>query len=216
MGSGLSEKPQHQTYSVETYVSQLSKFIDNFHLENPILVGHDVGGVIVTLYAVRNPGKVRKLIVMNAPVYPLSPPLSVRLMGAPVIGGLFSGDWAIRRIIRGGAVKQQSMTDSLLDAYLKPYHDDLGARAVLRKQLSELNLQPIVEKEIVPNLSKLQLPTLIMWGDGDPYVPLDFGKKLDEQIPDSSLYVVLNTGHFAIEERPEDVRQALKEFIDKQ
>jgi pimeloyl-ACP methyl ester carboxylesterase len=56
MGFGLSEKPQNLTYSIETYVTQLTKFIENFHLQNPILVGHDIGASIVTLYTLRNPG----------------------------------------------------------------------------------------------------------------------------------------------------------------
>jgi len=55
MGFGLSEKPQNVTYSLDTYVGQLGKFLDDFHLENPILVGHDVSGLIATLYTIRNP-----------------------------------------------------------------------------------------------------------------------------------------------------------------
>src|SRR6266853_6267408 len=41
MGFGLSEKPQNQTYSLDTYVGQLGKFIADFHLDNCILVGHE-------------------------------------------------------------------------------------------------------------------------------------------------------------------------------
>ena len=55
-----------------------------------------------------------------------------------------------------------------------------------------------------------------MWGDGDPYVPLDFGKKLDQDIPNSDFTVILRSGHFIQEERPEEVRAVLKEFIDKE
>jgi pimeloyl-ACP methyl ester carboxylesterase len=54
-----------------------------------------------------------------------------------------------------------------------------------------------------------------VWGDGDPYAPLDFAKRLDQEIPNSELAVILRTGHYAIEERPEEVRAVMKEFIDK-
>ena len=53
MGFGLSEKPQNQTYSIETYVSQLTKFIENFHLEH-VIAGHDIGAPIAALYTIRN------------------------------------------------------------------------------------------------------------------------------------------------------------------
>ncbi len=215
MGFGLSEKPQNQTYSLDAYVGQLSKFIANFHLDNPILIGHDLGGVIATLYTLRNSGKVRKLIIMDAPLYSAAPPLAVRLLRTRLIGDFFTGDWFLKHILRGGMVKQELMTDALLNDYLKPYHDDPGARSALLKCVRELELRPALEKEVQPNLGKIQVPTLVVWGAEDPYVLLEFGKKLDDTIPNSELYVVLRSGHYVQEERSEDVRAALKEFIDK-
>jgi len=215
MGFGLSEKPQNLTYSLDTYVGQLGEFIENFHLDNPILVGHDIGGTIAATYALRNPGKVRKLVLMDAPLYSAAPPLAVRLLRTRVIGDWFTGDWFLKRFLRGGVVKPDIMTDTMLNDYLKPYHDDPGARIALLKSVRELNLRPSLESEIQANLGKIQAPTLIMWGAEDPYVPLGFAKKLKDDIPNSELYVVLQSGHYIQEERPEDVRAALKEFIDK-
>lgn len=216
MGSGLSEKPQNQLYSLETYVNQLGKFIDNFHLENPILGGHDIGAAVVALYTIRNPSKVRKLILMNAPLYPGYSAPGLGLLKLPVIGGLFTADWFLQRTLRGGVLKPAAMPDATVNAYLKPYQDDPGARVALLKQVKELNLDPLLEKEVDPNLAKLQTPTLVVWGDGDPYVPLDFGRKLDAEIPNSDFVVILQTGHYEIEERPEEVRSVIKEFLDKQ
>jgi len=215
MGFGLSEKPQNVTYSIDTYVDQLSKFIAEFHLERLILVGHDIGAPIVTLYTLRNPGKVRKLILMDGPLYSGAPPLGVRLLRTRLIGEFFTGDWFLKRLLRGGVANPGVMSDGLLEAYLKPYHDDPGARMALLKCAREFNLRPVLENEIIPNLSKISIPTLLVWGDGDPYAPLDFGKKLDEVIPNSQLVVILRTSHYAIEERPEEVRAVLKEFIDQ-
>jgi len=215
MGFGLSEKPQNLTYSIETYVAQLTTFLENFHLQKPILVGYDIGAPIVTLYTLRNPDKVRKLILMDAPLYSAPPPFNIRLLRTRLIGEMFTGDWFLKRIFREGVQNQAAMPEALIDEYLKPYHEDPGARAALLKCVREFDLRPTLEREITPNLGKITTPTLIMWGDGDPYVPLAFAKKLKDDIPNSTLQVVLRTGHFAIEERPEEVRALLKEFIDK-
>jgi len=215
MGFGLSEKPQNQTYSIETYVTQLTKFLDKFHLKKPILVGYDIGAPIVTLYTMRNPDNVRKLALMNAPLYPESPSFNIRLLRTKFIGEWFTGDWFLKRIFREGVQTQEAMPEALIDEYLQPYHDDPGARTALLKCVREFDLRPTLEKEITPNLGKITTPTLILWGDGDPYVPLAFAKKLKDDIPNSTLQVVLRTGHFEIEERPEEVRALLKEFIDK-
>jgi pimeloyl-ACP methyl ester carboxylesterase len=107
------------------------------------------------------------------------------------------------------------MSDSVLSEYLKPFQTDPGTRVALLKQVKELNLDAVLEKEVVPNLSKLQVPTLLIWGDRDTYVPLDVGKEIKKNVPGSELYVVLTTQHYPTEERPEDVRQRLKEFIDQ-
>jgi pimeloyl-ACP methyl ester carboxylesterase len=215
MGCGFSEKPHDKTYSLDTYVNQLAAFLDSFHLDNPILAGHDLGGVIVTLYTLRNPDKVRKLIIIDAPLYSAAPPLAVRLLRTKLIGELFTGDWFLKRILRGGVAKETAMPDALVDDYLRPYHEDPGARAALLKLVRELELRPVLENEIQPNLNKLQLPTLVMWGDSDAYVPLDFGKKLDQEIPNADFAVILRSGHYVQEERPEEVRAVLKEFIEK-
>lgn len=215
MGFGLSEKPQNVSYSIETYVTQLAKFLDNFHLENPILVGHDLGGAIATLYTIRNPGKVRKLVMMNAPLYPESSPFHISLLRTKLVGEFFTGDWFLKRIWRNAVGNQVVMSDALLESYLKPYLDDPGARTALLKCVREFDLRPTLEKEITPSLGKIQTPTLIMWGAEDPYVPLAYAKKLKDDVPQAELQVILRTAHLEMEERPEDVRAQLKEFIDK-
>ena len=214
MGSGLSEKPQNQTYSIDTHVAQLGKLIDEFHLDNAILVGHGVGAAIAMVYTVRNPSKVRKLVVMNAPLFPGYSATGLWLLKLPLVGGMLTNDWFIQRTLRGGVSKPESLQDAVLDMYLQPYRDDPGARVALLKQVKELNLDPVLEKEVVPNLTKLQVPTLIVWGANDPYVPLDLGKKLDTDIPNDEFPVILNTGHYELEERPEEVRAVIKEFLD--
>ncbi len=215
MGFGFSEKPQTVPYSLDTYVTQLGKFLDDFHLENPILVGHDIGGVIATAYALRNPGKVRKLVLINAPLSSATWPWAVRLLRVPLLGDLFTGDWFLKRLLHGGVLNPAKMAEPVLKEYLKPYHDDPGARTALLKFLREFNPRSALQDEIQPNLTKLQVPTLLLWSDQNPYVPLDIARKLNKDMPQSDYKVVLRTGHFMEEERPEEVRAVIQEFIQK-
>jgi pimeloyl-ACP methyl ester carboxylesterase len=214
MGSGISEKPQNQTYSIETHVAQVTKFIDEFHLDNAVLIGHGIGGAIAMVYTVRNPSKVHKLVVMNAPLSPGYSATGLWWLKLPLIGGMLTNDWFIQRTIHGGLFKPGSLPDSVLDMYMQPYREDPGARVALLKQVTELDLDPVVEKEVTPNLANLQVPTLIVWGANDPYVPLAVGKSLDTVIPNDEFPVILNTGHYELEERPEETRAVIKEFLD--
>lgn len=215
MGFGLSEKPQTLEYSLDTYVGQLGKFLDEYHLDNPILVGHDASAAIATLYAIRNPGKVRKLILVNAPLAPMTLPPSLRLLRTRLIGDLFTGDWFLRRILRGGVLDPARMPEVLIKEYLSPYHDDPGARTALLKFVREFDLRTVLENEIQPNLAKLQLPVLLLWGGQNDYVDVSIGSQIEHTIPASTLRVIQRTSHYIQEERPEEARAILKEFIDK-
>jgi len=108
------------------------------------------------------------------------------------------------------------MPDALLKEYLKPYYDDPGARAALSKFAREFNPRAALENEIRPKLQQLQLPVLLVWGGQNAYVPLTVGRKLDDDIPNSNIVTILRTNHYIQEERPEEVRAVMKEFIQKQ
>ena len=158
----------------------------------------------------------RKFVIMNAPLYPGYSAPGLGLLKLPLVGGMLTGDWFLQRTLRGGVEKPQAMSDSLLSEYLKPFQSDPGTRVALFKQVKELNLDAVLEKEVVPNLSKLQVPTLIIWGDRDTYVPLDVGKEIKKNVPGVRIVCRPDDSTLSYEERPEDVRQRLKEFIDQQ
>ncbi len=216
MGFGLSEKPQDKTYDLDTYLAQLTAYIENFHLENIILAGHDFGAVIAAAYALQSPANVHKLILMSAPISAHeSLPLNIRLLGVPLIGSLLSGDWFLKRILQEGVFDKQIMSDAMVKQYLEPFEDDPGARAALRKFLREFDLDRVVEEDIFPNLSALTMPTLLLYGGQDQFTSMDVARELDVAIPSADLQVVTRSGHFILEDRPEDVRQQIKEWIDK-
>ena len=216
MGFGLSEKPQDRTYDMDTYVSQLSTYIENFHLENIVLVGHDFGAVIAAAYAIHNPNKVYKLVLMSAPISSSIPlPFNFRLLGTRVIGNMLTGDWFLQRILTEGIHNEDERSEAKLKEYLQPFHDDPGARSALPKFLREFGLRQAVETELLPHLDKLSMPTLLLWGGQDPFTPMDVARELDVAISTSDLQVVTRSGHYILEDRPEDVRQKLKDWIDQ-
>ena len=59
------------------------------------------------------------------------------------------------------------------------------------------------------------MPTLLLWGGQDQLPPWMFARELDVAIPSADLQVVTRSGHYILEDRPEDVRQQIKEWIDK-
>ena len=56
-------------------------------------------------------------------------------------------------------------------------------------------------------------PTLLLWGDNDPEIPLADGERLHEAIPGSRLIVFLNCGHLPHEEYPKEFVEVVSDFL---
>ncbi len=62
-------------------------------------------------------------------------------------------------------------------------------------------------------LREIKAPTLIMWGEQDPYPPREEQERLAREIPDATLKVYPETGHAVHWERPEEVVRDLEAFM---
>ena len=84
---GLTGPAQDNEYNLESYVSDLSLFIQHFELDNFVLIGHSMGGRISTKYTIENPEKVNGLVLLSASGVPreekTSPPMALRMMKNP-------------------------------------------------------------------------------------------------------------------------------------
>ena len=57
------------------------------------------------------------------------------------------------------------------------------------------------------------MPTLVIWGEKDPALPLTLAEGIVRDIPQAKLVTIPDAGHFVPEERPERVAALLKEFL---
>jgi len=56
-------KKENEQLTIQVLSDDLDEFISTLDLENPILIGHSLGGVIATEYALRHPGSIRGLLL---------------------------------------------------------------------------------------------------------------------------------------------------------
>jgi len=62
-------------------------------------------------------------------------------------------------------------------------------------------------------IQKIKVPTLIIWGEEDEAVPLEIGRRLNQDLPDSRLVVIPEAAHLPFEEKKEVVAQEVLEFL---
>ena len=62
-------------------------------------------------------------------------------------------------------------------------------------------------------IARVELPTVVVWGDRDGLMPVETGEQLVELLPDAELRVVEGCGHAVAEERPEALCELIEDLL---
>jgi pimeloyl-ACP methyl ester carboxylesterase len=87
---------------------------------------------------------------------------------------------------------------------------EMGAEAYIRQQRAIM-----ARADSRPNLPGIEVPTLVLVGEGDAITPPEIAREMAEMIEWASLIVVPDSGHLSTLEQPERVTQALRLWLDK-
>lgn len=173
-GFGESGKPAHFDYSIAGYDAFLEDFLELVGIDSFKLVVHDWGVVALAL-AQRMPERVERVVIINGvPLLPgYSWPRIARAWRTPVLGEILMGSQTkpvLRFFSRKANATEGPLPDAVIDEILE--HFDHGTqRAILKLYRSA---GPDVLAAAGAHLDYLRCPTLIVWGERDPYVPAEF------------------------------------------
>jgi pimeloyl-ACP methyl ester carboxylesterase len=204
-GFGRSDKPSDFPYSIEGYTGYLDAWLAEAGVDNYRLVVHDFGGLGLVL-AQRAPERVERLVIMNALV--VFPGYRwhriARAWRTPLIGELLMGltfkfnlRRSLRRAVPGGDVPPE-FVDSIWS------HFDHGTqRAILKLYRSA---PPDVMAAAGERLGDIKAPTLVAWGEDDPYIPNEFAQRFADAVGGPARVEMLPDGrHWSWVGRPQTV-----------
>jgi pimeloyl-ACP methyl ester carboxylesterase len=219
-GFGAAPKPNDGRYSPTDQADLVHRLIAQRDLKRVTLVGHSLGGGIAILVALRllaaPEGRLRRLVIVAGAAYPQRLPPFVSLARHPGLSGLlwrlFGARRIARRVLRTIVHDPSRITIEQIAGYARPL-SLRGARSALIA--SALQIVPDDIEQLVDRYPALRVPTLLLWGRGDPVVPLSVGKRLAAELPDATLVVLDSCGHLPPEELPEESLAALEEFLDR-
>jgi haloalkane dehalogenase len=103
-----------------------------------------------------------------------------------------------------------NMDDRSVDEYFKAY----GSEERRRGQL-ELYRSGDFSELARYDLSQLDVPTLVLWGEDDPFAPVAGAHRLVAELPDAQLQVVEGAGHFVYDDAPAACSDAVVAFLDR-
>lgn len=201
-------------YSMQNYTAFIDEFLTAMGIHKCILGGNSLGGEIAWNFALMQPEKVEKLILIDAAGYPKvskSEPMAFRLAKVPVVNSIFT--YVTPRFVAKASVENvyydtTKITDSLVDRYF-----DLTLRAGNRQAFVD-RLNKESEKSLYKNIKNIQHPTLILWGDKDLLIPVENAYKFQKDLPNNTLVVFNNMGHVPMEESPLKSLVPVLDFIE--
>ncbi len=199
-GFGLSGPTKERDYSMAAYSRFLDRFLDALHIDSCAIAGNSLGGQIAWNYALDQPRRVRRLVLIDASGLPAqgSPSLGFRLARTPILSKLMlriSPKPLFRKSLEEVYGEPDLVTDSLVNSYFT-------------SMLREGNRQAFIDRANTPfidrsdELAQIAVPTLILWGERDRWIPLEHGYNFERKIPDAELMVYPGVGHVPHEEVP--------------
>jgi haloalkane dehalogenase len=178
-----------------------------------VLVVHDTGGVIGLRWACDNPDAVAGLVISNTGFFPdiewiaIAKTMRTPGQGEALVDSLSRPAFAT--LLREAS---DALDDRALDEYWKVFSTADGRRGMLELYRS-FDLDEV--RPYQPKLAALEVPTLILWGEGDEYLPIDYASRFASQIPGSKLVVLEGVRHFLFEDEPERCAKEVIDFLQR-
>jgi len=221
-GYGESDKPRMR-YTTEHYVDLLGHLMDALGLEKASLVGISMGGAISLGFGLHSPQRVEKLVLVDSHGLGKEVPgrvMSYVMVRLPLLNRLV---WAIlgrsRRMLRWSLQTvfhdPQAVTSSLVDEVFQVAKKPGVGQAWRSWQRNEIGWSGL-RTNFVGRLHTLRVPTLILHGEEDRYVPVSWARRAHALIKDSELYIFPQCGHWLTREKPEEFNRAVLGFLARE
>ena len=222
-GCGLSEPDPFQPGHFRDYaVDFVGDVLDALELEAAVLVGASGGGVWATWYALAHPERVRRArhagLRADTARQPDTPAAAARrdaLAGELMVRAVKPGRRMLVKMMASvGEADTIVRHPDLLDSLVAGARDPVASRAnlaELRALIARGSIRPGMRFSH-EELRRLAVPTLMIWGDRDPVVPLDQARAVAAEMPHARLEV-LPAGHAPQLGQPDRVAALLEEFV---
>ena len=186
-------------------------------LSHFILVAHDLGSSVAIDYMKNYSKYVSKLVIMSPPVYPdFKEPFDVIMVRKPVLGPFLIRilrNFLFKRSIRHGLVNKTNLTPNLLQAFAGPFSTKDGRKVLYH--LLRWGHPKTVFKNYPKVIKSITVPTLILQGRNDPYIPYSQVERLNDDIENSKLIIIEDARHFLPIDVPEELAHDINAFVSE-
>ena len=218
-GMGLSAKPEGG-YDKKTQGKDVAGILDALKVEKTDVVGHDIGNMVAFAFVVQYQARVKKLVMMDAPVPGIGP--WEEILKSPLLWHFNFRGPDVERLVAGReriyldrfynefSADPSKWTEAARDHHAKLYAQPGAMRAAFA-QFGAFNQDAKDNPELLAAKGKLTMPILAIGAEHF------FGPKMAMVMraagTDVKELVIAGSGHWLMEEQPTATVAALKSFL---
>ncbi|WP_297766530.1 alpha/beta hydrolase [uncultured Alcanivorax sp.] len=232
IGFGKSSKPDHLQYSFQMLADQTRRLLDSLKVDDVTVVGHSMGGMLATRFALMFPERTRSLVLVN--------PIGLEDWQHKQVPWQSVEAWYQVELNKTPEKVKAYMTASYFDGQWKEAYDPLltlqqgwmrGPDYPRIAWNSALHYEMIFSQPVVQDFDRLTVPTLLVIGTRDRTAlgrnraPEEIretlgrydqlGQKTVQRIPDATLVELEGIGHVPQFEAFDRYMAALRTFLQQ-
>lgn len=196
--------------SIRAQEEMITELLSTLNVENPSLVGHDLGGGVFLRYAAHHPDAVDELVLSNSIAYDSWPIQLITDLGLPETAretGVEELQAMLDDLFRDTLYGSEH-SEEFLTGMTAPWNSEEGVTSLVRNAISTNTNHTT---EIDPG--RIEARTLLLWGADDQFQSVEWANRLQEDIETAELIGLDDANHWVMEDRPDAYRDELANFL---
>ncbi len=213
-GYGRSAMAADQRTSLDVQGQVFAEMLQLWQLEHPFVIAHDFGGATTLRAHLLHGCDYAGYVLMNV--------VAMRPWGSEFFDHVgrhvqaFVGlpphihEAVVRAYIKGALVSEIAAED--FEALVEPWLSEDG-RGSFYRQFAQADERYTAEVE--PRFGALRCPVRILWGEDDPWIPIERGRALHGLMPQAGFEPLAGVGHLPQLEAPDQVSEKVTRFLSE-
>ncbi len=208
LGFGLSDKPLTFKYDLDSQCEAIEEFLNQLKIPQCFLAGSSMGGAIALRLAQVNPNRYQKVVTLSPLADPKIAFLDLKRFGflSPIVQPLLTERF-IEQVLKRVLSNRELINKESLQHYTQPYKQR-EALIAFTKSFSLLR-----DKRIYTELSNVQQPVLVLWGEKDKIIPIKYSQRITLQLKNMIFYSHPQSGHHPHEDEPQWTSEKITQFL---
>ena len=209
IGFGLSDKPPVD-YTMDFFVDFFGKFLNNMGFEKTKIIGSSLGGQISAEFTSANSDIVKKLVLVSpSGIMKHSTPA----LDAYVLAALYPSEESAKNAyqLMAGEVEFElspEVASRIISRFVERMQLPNAKMSFMSTLLGLKNADVITSK-----LKSITTPTMVVWGEKDPVIPVKYGEEFASSISNCTFHRMPDSGHTPYVDSPEKFAEIVHKFL---